>query len=101
MIFQCCVVFYSVVYLTGSAIYRWMGSANDVQNVQSISSWHMPLLEFLMALLLLSAPVVRPGANANGMNPAVHWVPIGIGMALLGHAVFQMIRFWRRREVRA
>ena len=94
MVFEWCVVFYTVVYLVGETLYRRIGATDDLQSLKNLSGAHLPLLHLMGGGILLSDPLLRPIAfNQNNEGARLLMV---IGAAMICQAGYRLVRIWRK-----
>ena len=92
IVFEMCIVFFSVAYAVGVTGYRWAGAWEKERSVAGISEQHLPLLHLVGSIWMLAfhGPKVF-----SGTAQLVDWISLAIGALLLGAAVLAMRRVYR------
>ena len=87
IIFQGCLTFYAVVYLTGRVLYRWTGAHDDEETLRSWSRWHLLVLNLAAGLWMTLVGLLALRKNV--------WIPsLAIGLILLGMAAYDLLAAW-------
>ena len=88
IVFESCIVFFSVAYAVGASCYRWAGAWDDHQIVVGTAEQHIPLLHLMGSVEMLA--VHLPKVMSGSARP-VDWLALAIG-AVLARTAFVGLR---------